>query len=203
LIAVLLLPAALAVRQMAAGLRHGRPDSGPAAFADYGVVPDFSLVEQSGKPVRRADLVGSPWVANFVYTRCDGICPLLSAMMARLQRQVGDHARLVSFSVDPGHDTPSALAAYAERFGAAHDRWWFLTGDVAAMRRLVADGFHLSVFEEAPGEAGGAITHSDRIVLVDRDLHIRRYYSGENDQWIAEAARDLRELEKLSGTFAP
>ncbi|MGH7898486.1 MAG: SCO family protein [Candidatus Binatia bacterium] len=195
LIAVLVLPAALALKQMVSGLDLRALRSNRAALDDYGVVPDFAFVEQSGKPIRRADLAGSPWIANFVYTRCDGICPLLSTAMAKLGRRV-DGVRLVSFSVDPTRDTPAELTRYAERFAADPRRWLFLTGDAPAMRRLVSEGFHLAVFEESAGETGGAITHSDRIVLVDGDLHIRRYYSGENDRWIAEAVRDLGELRR-------
>jgi protein SCO1 len=200
LIAVLVLPAALALGQLAGRIFHGGVGSTGAPLADLGIVPDFSLVAQSGSVVRRTDLAGSPWIANFIYTRCEGICPLLSTAMARLQSRVGS-ARLVSFSVDPARDTPAALSQYADRFGAEPERWLFLTGDVPAMRRLVSEGFHLSVFDEAPGEESGAITHSDRIVLVDRDLHIRRYYSGESDRWIDEAVRDLRDLGRSSGPY--
>lgn len=190
LVAALLLPVVLVLGQW----RNGTGRRATETLADYGVVPDFSLVERSGQPVRRSDLAGSPWIANFVYTRCSGSCPLVSAAMAKLQQRVENGVRLVSFSVDPSHDTPAVLAEFAERFKASRDRWWFLTGDVAALRRLVSEGFHLSVSEEAEGDPGEAITHSDRIVLVDRDLRIRRYYSGETDGWIEEAVRDLRGL---------
>src|SRR5207244_896439 len=80
---------------------HGQSGDG---LGDYGVVPDFSLTERSGATVRRADLAGSPWFADFVYTRCNGSCPLLSEKMARLGHAVGGRTRLVSFSVDPAYD---------------------------------------------------------------------------------------------------
>jgi len=195
LVVALLLPAVLVLGRLVNGTRH----RGGEALADYGVVPDFSLVERSGQPVRRSDLSGSPWIANFVYTRCSGSCPLVSAAMAKLQQRVGNGVRLVSFSVDPSHDTPAVLAKFADRFAASRERWLFLTGDVTAVRRLVSEGFHLSVSEETGGDPGEAITHSDRIVLVDRDSRIRRYYSGETDRWIDDAARDLGSL----GTSSP
>jgi protein SCO1 len=183
LAAALVLPVALWLR--------GDRVTDPSRLEDYGSVPDFELTEQNGRTVRRADLAGSPWLANFVFTRCEGTCPILSSRMAELQGALGPDVRLVSFSVDPDHDTPDVLAEYSGRFGARPDRWLFLTGPVAEVRSLIRDGFHLSV---VAAEGHGAITHSDRIALVDGDLRIRRYYLGTEKGWIAEALRDLEAL---------
>jgi cytochrome oxidase Cu insertion factor (SCO1/SenC/PrrC family) len=172
------------------------PRAAAGSLGDYGVVPDASLVERSGRRMRIADLAGTPWVADFVYTHCSGTCPLLSAEMARLRHRVGQGVRLVSFSVDPARDTPEVLAAYAQRFGAPRDGWLFFTGDVSELRRLISRGFHLAVADPPPGDAtlAGTITHSEKIVLVDRELHIRRYYDGGSDDWIGAAVADLERL---------
>ncbi len=191
----LLLPAVALVGKAVCdgGLVLARADR---ALSDYGTLPDFALTERSGRALRSADLAGAPWLADFVYTHCEGACPLLSREMARLHRRVGDRVRLVSFSVDPERDTPPALAAYADRFGASADRWLFATGDREAMRRLIAQGFHLAVVDAPAGDAelAGTITHSEKIVLVDAELRIRRYYDGGSDSWIDEAVRDLESL---------
>ena len=193
----LTLPTVLVIRDMARRMANRGVPSAGEALAEYGVVPDFSLVERSGGPLRRADLAGTPWLADFVYTNCAGSCPLLSAKMARLHRRIGDRARLVSFSVDPARDTPRALSAYADRFGASPAGWLFVTGNVAELRSLISRGFHLAVVDPPAdqGELAGTITHSEKIVLVDRDLHIRRYYDGGSDDWIAAAIADLERLE--------
>jgi protein SCO1/2 len=172
------------------------PGAGAGSLEDYGVVPDASLVERSGRRMRIADLAGTPWFADFVYTNCHGSCPLLSAEMARLSHRVGKGVRLVSFSVDPARDTPEALTAYAERFGASADGWLFFTGDVSELRRVISRGFHLAVVDPPPGDPAlaGTITHSEKIVLVDRNLHIRRYYDGGSDDWIGAAVADLERL---------
>ncbi len=186
LVVALALPAGLALR----GALRAEP---PRLEAELGTVPDFELVERSGRLVRAADLKGRPWIADFVYTRCDGVCPALSARMARLQERLTADVSLVSFSVDPAHDTPAVLRDYASRFRAAPDRWLFLTGDVATVRSLVSEGFHLAI---AGADHGGPITHSDRIALVDRDLRIRRYYDGMDDDWIESVLRDLESLRE-------
>jgi protein SCO1/2 len=160
-------------------------------------VPDFTLTERSGRALARAELAGAPWIADFVYTHCPGACPVLSGEMARLHRRLGDGVRLVSFSVDPARDTPQALAAYADRFGASRTSWLFVTGPVDSMRRLIERGFHLGVANEP--DFTGAITHSEKIVLVDGDLRIRRYYDGGTDRWIESAIKDLARL----GVAAP
>lgn len=119
-------------------------------------VPDFVLVERSGRQVHRADLHGKVWVVNFMFTRCpgDGECLLETNRMARLQTRFArqEDVRLVSISVDPEYDTPAVLARYARRFGADAERWLFLTGAPAAIYRLARDGFHLGVImpEVAP-----------------------------------------------------
>jgi cytochrome oxidase Cu insertion factor (SCO1/SenC/PrrC family) len=201
LLLALLLPAALWLREV--GRHSGMTPRGAKAEAlgDFGVVPDFSLTERSGRPLTRAHLAGAPWIADFVYASCPGACPVLSGEMARLHRRLGDRVRLVSFSVDPEHDTPQALAAYADRFGASPSSWLFVTGPVAPMRRLIGRGFQLAVADPPANEPGltGAITHSEKIVLVDADLRIRRYYDGGTGEWIATAIADLAKL----GVSAP
>src|SRR5437016_2272579 len=93
----LALPVALLVHGSARPLLHAIANA--PALEDFGVVPDFTLTERSGLALSRADLAGAPWVADFVYTQCQGTCPLLSAKMAKLERRVAPDVRLVSFSV--------------------------------------------------------------------------------------------------------
>jgi len=169
----------------------------PAREPDAPRVPEFSLTERSGRTVTRADLEGSWWVADFIFTRCTGICPLLTARMAQLQQSLPG-LRLVSFSVDPDYDTPDVLARYAEGAVPAggEQQWLFLTGPRATLHALIGDGFHLSVSDAAPAGAspGELVTHSDRLVLVDPDGYIRGYYHGTEEDAAARVAQDLARL---------
>lgn len=180
--------------------RHGveRTESG---LPVVGKVPDFSLVSSSGQPLSQTNLAGDIWIADFVFTHCPGLCPLLSAQMAKLQSALarqGLTARLVSFSVDPANDTPEALRAYAERFHADASHWLFVTGERNAMHSLIGDGFHLALAERSPSEntdGEGLITHSDRFVLVDRDLQIRGYYHGTEEESVQQLLKDVQTLQ--------
>jgi protein SCO1/2 len=172
-------------------------------LAVYGRVPDFALIERSGRQITQADLLGKVWIVNFFYTECPDTCPLQSTHMAWLQDALAPESdvRLVSISVDPEHDTPEVLAAYATRYGADPERWLFLTGPKDAIYQLAIDGFRLGVVEgnEQAGwgtEHGRAwfgpasawahasanpdrqLIHSSRFALVDQQAQIRGYYYG-------------------------
>lgn len=166
-----------------------------AELPKLGKVPDFSLTERSGKTVGLKDLLGHVWVADFIFTSCSGPCPLLSRHMARLEKNDQlSGLRLVSISVDPTRDTSEALRAYAERYGASPDRWWFLTGPAPQIQSLVGDGFHLPL--EASEDGSAAVLHSTRIALIDPEGEIRGYYDvldEESRTQLVQAAQRLLE----------
>jgi cytochrome oxidase Cu insertion factor (SCO1/SenC/PrrC family) len=157
------------------------PDS-PAVFSEVGA---FELVERSGAKVKREDLLGRPWVASFVFTRCTGPCPKVVGTLKKLQARLEDGgARIVTFSVDPEWDSPEVLRRYAAEVGANPQRWLFLTGEEKAIRALISNSF-LSAAERAPvGEApiGQQVSHSTRLVAVDKKCRVRGFYAGESDE---------------------
>lgn len=164
-----------------------------------GELPPFELVERDGRRVTREDLLGTPTLFAFFFTRCSGPCPALTGQMRRAQEELeGTDARLVSVSVDPGYDTPEVLTAYAGSFTADPRRWWFLTGDEGAIHRLMREGFFLAVERgELPDEddvMGMQVTHATRIVALDRSGRIRGYYDGESDAGRAAAVARVRAL---------
>jgi protein SCO1/2 len=172
------------------------PGCGGPDLPDLGRVPPFTLVERAGTPLTAEMLAGHVWVADFVYTRCPQFCPALTAEMARLQPRLAtgdDPVRLVSFSVDPTHDTPAVLRSYADQAGAGA-AWLFVTGPRDAMAALLRDGFHVAWADGGP--PGDPITHSDRFVLVDRRLRIRGYYHGTVREDVERLARDARALQR-------
>lgn len=158
----------------------------------FGNIPDFTLTERSNRTVQREDLAGSIWVADFIFTRCGGICPVMSANMRKLQDMLPADVRFLSFSVDPEYDTPAVLADYADRFGADRDRWLFLTGDQQALYKLSSEGFKLAVAND--GSEAEPITHSSRFVLIDREGQIRGYYGMDDKGSLGRLAEDARQL---------
>jgi cytochrome oxidase Cu insertion factor (SCO1/SenC/PrrC family) len=156
-------------------------------------VPAFSLVDQNNQPVTDQTLRGKPWVAAFIFTKCAGPCPMMSANMAKLQQRV-PHAdlKLVSFTVDPQRDTPAVLKQYAQTFQADESRWSFLTGSGEAMTG-VAKGMLLPFM---PASADADITHSTKFLLVDASGGVRGVYSSD-----AEGMEQLAtDAAKLVGT---
>ena len=123
----------------------------------YGMVPDFTLVERSGRPVRLEDLHGKVWIASFIFTHCPDECPLMTAELARLQSDFAEVSdlRLVSITVDPDRDTPAVLSQYAAQFHADPERWLFLTGDKRVIYQLAREGFRLGISAPTEGPQGG------------------------------------------------
>jgi protein SCO1/2 len=150
----------------------------------FGQVPDFQLTTQAGKQLSSSELAGRIWVADFIYTTCTGPCPMMSSKMRRLQSSAPD-LLLLSFSVDPEHDTPEALAAYATRYHA-QPNWYFLTGARDTLQKLSRDAFKLSDL---------GMTHSTRFVLVDQKGRIRGYYGTADEDPVRNLLADVRRLK--------
>ena len=162
--------------------------SGPK-LDDFGVVPPFQLTAPDGRTFDSASLRGNVWVADFFFTTCGSICPMMSAHMHHIQEAIADvpNAQLVSFTIDPWHDTPPVLAQYGATYHASPARWHLLTGPPATLQHLDRDVFKL-------GNVDGSLTHSPRFVLVDAAGHIRGYYDTTEEGSIPKIIADLRSL---------
>lgn len=153
-------------------------------------VPDFSLINQQGKPLTLSDMVGKIWVADFIFTNCPTICPAMTSEMARLQSEfVANSVYFVSFSVDPERDTSEVLSRYAKEYGADDRRWHFLTGEKESIYELAKDGFSL-----AAGHNGSEILHSTRFVLVASDGQIYGNYDSRSPPAMLRLRRDIKTL---------
>jgi protein SCO1/2 len=157
--------------------------------------PAFNLIERSTREVKSQELAGQVWIADFVFTSCGGMCPVMTSKMRTLQDKLSADVRLVSFSVDPDTDTPAVLTDYAKRYGADPNRWLFLTGDKAELYRISKEGFKLAL-DDTGGTQAEPITHSSRFVLIDRQGQIRGYYSMEDDSEMTRIVRDAKSLLK-------
>jgi cytochrome oxidase Cu insertion factor (SCO1/SenC/PrrC family) len=176
---------------------HVRWGTDHPEFDDLGPIADFSLTERNGQTIRLEDLRGKVWVASFLFSRCCTGCPRISADLMQLQKELPDGAVIVSFTVDPEHDTPPVLKAYADGLGADPKRWLFLTGKQDEIYRLIKKSFHLGV-EQNQGEArkpGNEVTHSNRLVVVDRKGHIRGWdFDGTNPDDLPRLRECIDEL---------
>jgi len=167
-------------------------------LADYGTVGDFTLTERSGETVQRKDLSGSVWVANFIFTRCTGPCPMITMKMSQLQKEFlgTPQLKLVSFTVDPEHDSPEILTEYADNYGADKKFWVFLTGNTDDVYSLIRNNFHLAVQENADPNAppGEEVNHSLHFALVDQHSTIRGFYVGTDSESMDQLKSHIRKL---------
>lgn len=151
-------------------LREAPAPTFTAQSAPIIAAPAFTLTDQDGQTLTNESLRGSVWIGAFIFTRCQGPCPRMTADMAALQSRLPAGVRLISISVDPDFDTPAVLKEYAKKVGADESRWRFLTGPRDQIVRL-SRGLMLGL-----SDTGGEIVHSTRIVLVDREGKVRGYF---------------------------
>jgi protein SCO1/2 len=149
-------------------------DQGPAELAGNEInngepVPDFTLVDQNGRPIRLSDFRGKAVVLTFIYTRCPlpNFCPLMSrkfaALQTRLNKTFPGGYELLSVSIDPKFDRPEVLRQYAARYGAVESTWQFATGEQDQIN-VIAGMFGLTKDAE-----NGLISHNLRTALIGAD----------------------------------
>ncbi len=165
----------------------------------YSLMPVFGLTDQDGRAFGLNDLRGKVWVVDTIFTRCTAICPTLTSGLKDVQSVLkadgglADDVRLVSISIDGGHDGPGVLKKFAKAYGADAGLWVFLTGEREVVWPLVQDGLRLPVEPGKPGDAMD-ILHSGKLVLIDRAGVIRGYYDGLSEAGRIEMLADLRRL---------
>lgn len=171
----------------------------------YGVLPAFTLTDQRDQPFTDAALHGHISIADFIFTRCPTVCPTLTRRMLRLQqlaRERGLELRFVSFSVDPGYDTPERLRDYALKHGIDTSNWSLVTGPLDTVETTVLEGFRILMGRDA--DAGEddflSIFHGEHFVLVDAQGRIRGYYTLMADESALELL--LRDASALAEATA-
>ena len=154
-------------------------------------VRPFQLIDQDGKAFTADDLEGKVTVVDFFFTQCTGLCPRLSKEMTLLQMRFArlEDFQLVSVSVDPNSATAENIAEFVERNGIDTRNWDLLTGDEGTVRQLMVKDLKLPMVEDPR-------LHTDRLVLIDRDLKVRGAYSLSNQSAMARLPRDVRRLVK-------
>jgi cytochrome oxidase Cu insertion factor (SCO1/SenC/PrrC family) len=167
----------------------------PSTEDHYAAVEDFQLTERNGHVVNRDDLLGNVWIAAFFFSRCAGPCTQISGTMARLQSELAQYAnvRLVSFTVDPGNDSPEVLKKYADKFGAQPGRWLFLTGDEAKIHHLSEHSFFMAAQQNQGKERtpGNEVMHGTRLGLVDKKGQVRGFYDPKDEEDLARLRKKV------------
>ncbi len=161
------------------------------ALPILGQVNDGRFIDTQKKSFHLAELKGKVWVADFIFTTCPGICPVMTRTMAQLYRsyRLTGNVHFVSFSVNPENDTPEVLRKYAQNYDADPSLWHFLTGSRDALTDVAVKDFKLGMVNEP-------VFHSGKFILVDKNLQIRGYYEHNGPEELNLLFRDINELLK-------
>lgn len=145
----------------------------------YHTLPEFSFTNQEGKTISsETDLKNKIIVADFFFVTCPSICPKMTAGLFKVQKKFESlrELRILSFSVNPDHDSVSVLANYGKTHMVNPRKWFLLTGNKKQIYDLARKGFLLPV-QEGNGDSNDFI-HSEQVVLLDKERHIRGFYDG-------------------------
>lgn len=169
-------------------------DSTVQHVAKYHTIADFSFVNQNGKTITQKDYEGKIYVADFFFTTCPTICPIMKDNMVILQNAIKDmdDVKLLSHTVMPHIDSVPVLKAYAVEKGVMDDKWNLVTGDVKDIF-FIARKSYLAVKTETEGEMYDMV-HTENFVLVDQKRRVRGFYDGTNLEEINRLMEDIKFL---------
>ena len=161
----------------------------------YHRISDFSLLNQNGNNITQEDYKNKIYVADFFFTTCPDICPIMTGNMLYLQENLKDtNVMLASFSVTPKIDTVEVLKEYSKLKGVDDSRWNLMTGDKKQIYDLARKSY--LVAKAIPDGKNHGMIHTENFVLVDRDKRIRGYYDGTNIEDMDKLLDDIQILIK-------
>lgn len=160
-------------------------------------ISDFNFTDQDGMQLTKESLNGKIYAANFFFTTCPGICPTMTRNMLKVQEafSTNENFALVSYSVMPWADSVAALKSYEKTFGIQNGKWHLLTGSTSEIYRLARQSYFA---EEVSGYNSDSteFLHTEHILLVDKQGHLRGVYNGTLPLEIERMTDDIRVLMK-------
>lgn len=162
----------------------------------YHTIGNFKLVNQDSAIITDETLQGKIYVADFFFTSCRTICPIMKTQMHRVYEAIQDDpdVLIVSHTIDPEYDTVALLNDYAERLGAESDKWHFLTGNKDSIYYLAQTSYFVTAMEDQQ-EPDGFI-HSGAFLLIDKKGRIRGKYDGTKEEEVNQLLKDIETLKE-------
>ena len=158
----------------------------------------FAFLNQNGDTITEKFVKGKVYVAEYFFTTCGSICPIMNKQMKRVNNVYFDNPEvaILSFTVDPDIDTVAQMKLYADGHDIKGDHWQFLTGDKKELYQLARQSYFVLKPAEAEnlGDAGSDFIHTNNFVLVDRESRIRGYYDGTNPDEVGTLLKDIQKL---------
>ncbi len=160
----------------------------------YNTIPSFSFVNQYGKTITEKDLDGKIYVADFFFTSCPDICPIMQRNMLTVYNayKTDPGVKILSHTIDPKRDTVGALKKYADKLGIGGDSWWLLYGKKEDIYQIAEKSYLVAVNQK--GEQG--FIHQGWFVLIDKQKRIRGSYDGTNMEQVKQLVTDISTLKK-------
>ncbi len=164
----------------------------------YHTIADFSLINQNGKTITQNDYEDKIYVADFFFTTCQTICPIMTSNMHDIQKEVleDDDVMLLSHSVTPTIDTVAQLKRYADKKGVIDTKWNLVTGDKRHIYELARKSY-LAVKTDGDGGPFDMI-HTENFILIDKERRIRGFYDGTDEE---DMQRLLEEIAVLKAEY--
>jgi|TARA_B110000503_G_scaffold133339_1_gene210659 protein SCO1 len=158
-------------------------------------IDSFSLIDQNGDVFTREDIGNRVFIANFFFASCPEVCPTINGHLKIASQKLENSTDVLflSHTVDPYNDTAAVLRAYADKFEVNDDQWKFLTGSKSTIYRLARDSYK-AVIQAVPDTTD--FIHSEKVMLVDKDFHVRGIYDGLDITDIMKMIEDARFLLK-------
>ena len=174
----------------------GRHDVNATGDTVYHRIPDFSFVTQDGDTLTQADVEGKVYIADFFFSTCPTICPLMKTQMLRIYERYrgNDSLMILSHSINPRYDTPGVLKQYKQKLGIESAQWQFLTGTHTDVYKLAQNSYLTSALEDSSAVDEGGFIHSGAFVLIDKDRHIRAIYDGTKEKEVDKLMADIDRL---------
>lgn len=156
----------------------------------YRSIPDFSFTDQDSQTITNATFAGRAYVVDFFFIHCPTICPKVKANGLRVYEKYKNDERLLmlSHSIDTKHDTVAALRHHAQKLGIDSKKWHLVTGDHDAIYGIADDYFSIAVVNP---DAPGGFDHSGRLILVDKNRHVRAFCDGTDAQAVDRFMLDI------------
>lgn len=169
-------------------------------------VADFTLLDQTGQEFSNKDLLGEPWIVNFVFAQCAYQCPLTSRTMMEFNKTVEDvDLKMVTITVNPEEDTVDIMSKYAEIWGADPERWIFATGEPEDIWKLIREGFKITAWENVgtAREPGMEFAHDNNIIHVSSEGKILGRYNSTDPKEMSVLRNVLKGKQETPEEFRP
>ncbi|PZX49392.1 SCO family protein [Algoriphagus chordae] len=161
----------------------------------YHKIAAFSFTNQDGETITNESVKGKVYVADFFFTTCPTICPIMKKEMLRVYDKFGDNPnfKILSHTIDPTHDTQEELKDYSQKLGIEDAKTWdFLTGDAEKIYEIGQTSY-MTTAQEDQASAGGFL-HSGAFVLIDQNGHIRGVYDGTKSDQVDQLMKDIPKI---------